>query len=268
MSDTIVIKLSFIYANEADRVGAVGLIPDDIGKFAKQSDNLSYWELLNNFPVTWGALSSSTVNATDVALADVIVNGETRLSETVIGIQNIPISSEVPIDGYSLVYDGYFNQWQPKLLQKSIYHSNLTNFQNTNLNSGDHVMFDNILFSLGNNITLDASSPYSTSPGPSIGRITLAANHTYKLVGDLSTVNGTGSGYVWLQWTNVTTNQNIGAMVYGTDKYNLVSDCVAYITTDVETLVELRFISISGINQLGDVSGGLDSLPWFTVDEV
>jgi hypothetical protein len=116
MSNTITITLSFIYRNQNDRTNAVGLISSDIGKYAKQSDDSSYWELLDDSPVLWGALSSSTVDATDVTLSDIIVDDETKLSQTVVRIQNIPISPEVPADGYSLVYDGYTDAWQPKLM--------------------------------------------------------------------------------------------------------------------------------------------------------
>jgi hypothetical protein len=116
MSNTITIALSFIYINQNDRTNAVGLISSDIGKYAKQSDDSSYWILLDDSPVLWGALSSSTVDATDVTLSDIIVDDETKLSQTVVRIQNIPISPEVPVDGYSLVYDGYAGAWQPKLI--------------------------------------------------------------------------------------------------------------------------------------------------------
>ena len=119
MSDTITIILSFIYANETNRVNAVGLVAGDIGKFAKQFDNSTYWELLNNSPVTWGALSSSTVDATDVTISDVIVGDHTELSQTVVRIQNIPVSAAIPVDGYALVYDGVANQWKPQFVSTS-----------------------------------------------------------------------------------------------------------------------------------------------------
>lgn len=54
---------SFTYANAADRVGAVGLVPGDVGKIAFQSDDSSYWRLTDDSPVTWvqiGGGGSST----------------------------------------------------------------------------------------------------------------------------------------------------------------------------------------------------------------
>jgi len=51
--------------------------------------------------------------------------------------------------------------------------------QTTVLN--DHVRYDTINTSIGSNITLDTSSPYTTSLGnvPSVGRITLKAGKHY-----------------------------------------------------------------------------------------
>lgn len=41
------------YANAGARTGATGFIPTDVGKWAKQTDNGTYWELIDDSPVTW-----------------------------------------------------------------------------------------------------------------------------------------------------------------------------------------------------------------------
>lgn len=41
------------YANTAARTGATGLLPADVGKWAKQLDDGTYWELTDDSPVTW-----------------------------------------------------------------------------------------------------------------------------------------------------------------------------------------------------------------------
>lgn len=41
------------YTNAAARTGASGIIPADVGKWAKQLDNNTYWELTDDSPLTW-----------------------------------------------------------------------------------------------------------------------------------------------------------------------------------------------------------------------
>lgn len=56
---------AFTYANAAARTGATGLLPADIGKVAKQSDNNTFWVLVSDSPVTWSELTNSTSTSTD-----------------------------------------------------------------------------------------------------------------------------------------------------------------------------------------------------------
>jgi hypothetical protein len=44
---------AFEYANAAAREGAVGLVPADIGRVARQLDNGTFWILVDDSPVTW-----------------------------------------------------------------------------------------------------------------------------------------------------------------------------------------------------------------------
>jgi hypothetical protein len=48
---------SFTYANATARQGAAGLLAQDVGKVALESDTNSYWVLQNNSPVTWSQLN-------------------------------------------------------------------------------------------------------------------------------------------------------------------------------------------------------------------
>jgi hypothetical protein len=47
---------NWVYPNEAARTGATGLLAEDIGKVAYQTDSETYWRLKNHSPVTWGAI--------------------------------------------------------------------------------------------------------------------------------------------------------------------------------------------------------------------
>lgn len=51
---------AFSYANAALRIGATGLGALDVGKIAWQTDDNSFWILINYSPVTWVQLSGSS----------------------------------------------------------------------------------------------------------------------------------------------------------------------------------------------------------------
>lgn len=57
VADGIHIIHAFEYANAAARTGATGLVPEDIGKVARQLDNDSFWILTDDSPVTWVELA-------------------------------------------------------------------------------------------------------------------------------------------------------------------------------------------------------------------
>lgn len=48
------------YANAAARTGATGILPSDVGKWAKQLDDGSHWELTDDSPLTWEQRTGST----------------------------------------------------------------------------------------------------------------------------------------------------------------------------------------------------------------
>lgn len=47
------------FASAAARTGATGVLPADIGKWAKQTDNNTYWELTDDSPLTWLQVAGS-----------------------------------------------------------------------------------------------------------------------------------------------------------------------------------------------------------------
>lgn len=47
------------YATAAARTGAIGLLPADVGKVARQTDNETYWVLTDDSPVTWAELTGT-----------------------------------------------------------------------------------------------------------------------------------------------------------------------------------------------------------------
>lgn len=54
------------YANAAARTGATGLLPADVGKWAKQLDDGSYWELTDDSPVTWAQRTGGEAGYLDI----------------------------------------------------------------------------------------------------------------------------------------------------------------------------------------------------------
>lgn len=51
--------LSFSYADQATREAATGMLPVDVGKFARQLDDNSVWMLVDDDPVTWASVGNA-----------------------------------------------------------------------------------------------------------------------------------------------------------------------------------------------------------------
>lgn len=151
--------------------------------------------------------------------------------------------------------------------------------QSGNLSAGDHVMFDSSdTVTAGGNINLDASSPYQTAPGPSIGRISLAADHLYKATFDPGQVSGSGNIYFqWVVYNSIfPAGQPMGngtRMDDGTDAGDFASHgpCVAYIYTNSGSggagVIEVRIMFNSGMTGLGE-NAAAPLYAWFTVEQV
>lgn len=152
----------------------------------------------------------------------------------------------------------------------SILHGYVDSNYTTDTSSGDHIKFSAVSFSRGSNISLDISSSYTTSSNTaSIGRITLFAGRTYKLVGSLNNVRS--DGFNATTWYNADNNTPIGLTSGSAPPSSTIdrvpsATTVAYITTSVPTRVELR----STWNSFDEVKGTEDAIgpAWFTVEEV
>lgn len=64
-SQYIHVPFTFEYANAAARNAATGFVLGDVGKFAHQIDDDSFWMLKDNDPVTWTMVGSPTAIHTD-----------------------------------------------------------------------------------------------------------------------------------------------------------------------------------------------------------
>lgn len=53
--------INWEYANAAARTGASGILPADIGKWARQLDNNTVWELTDDSPLTWLQITGAAV---------------------------------------------------------------------------------------------------------------------------------------------------------------------------------------------------------------
>jgi len=153
---------------------------------------------------------------------------------------------------------------------QSIMHGFNNSTYSTNAGQGDHLKFDGVAFVRGTNISLDSSSPYSAlNNTASLGRITLAAGKTYKLVGSINNV--VSANFNATRWVNSDTGGVLGltsgapSPISTTDRV-AGAGTVAYITTSVATRVELRITwnSFASVNGTGDSIG----TSWFTVEEV
>lgn len=155
---------------------------------------------------------------------------------------------------------------------QSILHGYVYTTYNTNIVAGDHIKFANAAFTRGSNISLDTSTAYNTSTNTaSIGRITLAAGKTYKLIGVICTAAFSATnGYLGLKWYNSDNNTALGTVNtwWGSAwTYTSGGEVIAFITTTISTRVELR---INATNNVSTIYGTSDSnsAPWFVVEEI
>ena len=131
--------------------------------------------------------------------------------------------------------------------------------QNSNIGANDHVKWDLVVASRGGAVVLDTTTAYSNSTGAaSIGRFTLKAGLTYKLMAALPYLLGSGAtGLIDLQWFDAT----LAAALPGTMQSALVATtatndiggglAVAVFSPAQDTLVELRIITATALTQLG-----------------
>ena len=97
-----------------------------------------------------------------------------------------------------------------KLGVKSSVIARLSVAQSTNVTSIDHIKFNVISNLVGNKIFLNTTSPYLTTAGPSLGRLTLAPNTSYKIMFYIPRLDLTPSNQ-YMQIFNMTTNATISS---------------------------------------------------------
>jgi len=139
--------------------------------------------------------------------------------------------------------------------------------QTTNLAVGDHIKLNTVLGSSGSSISLDTTTGYTTTTGAaSVGRFTLAANKTYMLYANITcSIYSASSGSIWCMWYNVTSGGSGGlgwASYYAPNARSTTQNLsqapmVATVTTSVSTLVELQFIVMQSVSQLGAAGFGI-----------
>ena len=225
-------------------------------------------------------ISAQTYTNNKTWLAIQISNFDTqvrtsRLDQMTIPSANINLNSQRIINLTNPVnaQDGVTKQYvDSKSNIKSVMHGYLTTVYNTDITTVDHIKFNNYYYRGGDSITLDTSSPYSNSTGtPSIGRITLAAGKTYKLMASLCTAGFTDtSGYLSLRWYNSDTNGAIGAVTtWWHPSFNYTSGglVVGIIITSATTRVELKINNSSNVDYIRG-SGDYNSSTWFIIEEI
>ncbi|MEA0970379.1 hypothetical protein Megvenef_00338 [Candidatus Megaera venefica] len=155
---------------------------------------------------------------------------------------------------------------------KSFMHGYLSPMYNTNITTSDHIKFGSFYYYQGTSIVLDTSSAYSNSIGTaSIGRITLSAGKSYKLLASLSTADFTStSGYLGLRWHNSDTNSPIGGVTtwwHPSSNYFSGGVVAAVIMVSNTTRVELKINSVSNVGYIRG-SSDYNSAAWFIAEEI
>jgi hypothetical protein len=136
----------------------------------------------------------------------------------------------------------------------------LFNVTDTAVSASDHVKYNTIVRRLGNSITPDISTTYTTTANVnSLGRFTLQPNKTYELEGDIGDTSGAINSYINYRWWNSDTNTEItsgtggsniiGAILSNTNAGRSVAKTT--FTPTIATRVELRFQTISGVTTYG-----------------
>lgn len=132
------------------------------------------------------------------------------------------------------------------LAKKSYVYCYLNTAQTSQISSGDHVKWDTIGTQLGPDVTLDIASSYSSSVNTaSIGRFTLKAGKSYKLLASMR-VHASSTTSIAMEWYDATSSAIIGRSIgLGTVQepydYNSPSVITAVFTPSVDSFVELRF---------------------------
>jgi len=131
--------------------------------------------------------------------------------------------------------------------------------QTTNISANDHVKWDTVLASRGSAISLDTTTAFSAATGAaSIGRFTLKAGLTYRLMAAVPYILGSGAtGLLDVQWFDASLNAALpgtiaSALVATTTTHDIGGGApVAIFSPTQDTLVELRLITVTAFTQIG-----------------
>ena len=148
----------------------------------------------------------------------------------------------------------------------------LSTGQFSNLAFGDRIKYDTIMNQFGSDITLNTITPYTTTLNVnSIGRITLKAGGTYKMMASALLLT-TGSLFAATGWQNADTGIEIGADATQADSSfantTLTSQPIscAFFSPTVDTRVQLIFKNAVGAVQKSTAGG--NNLTWFSIEKI
>jgi hypothetical protein len=132
----------------------------------------------------------------------------------------------------------------------------LSTNQVTNLSAGDHLKFDLTGFIIGNSISLDSTTAYTSASGASIGRITLQPNKTYEISAAFRPTFTAATDSVSAQITNDSGVSNplgsrmvISPLTSTSLVYNQTV-ATAIVAPSVATRYELRLLTSTGVTTL------------------
>ena len=238
-----------------------------LNQFTLPANNLN----LNNKSITNLA---SPVNANDAATRQYVISTilNTALNSLAVPTANLNLNNKsitnlaAPTSSTHAATKGYVDD----KMNVSIMQGFVNNGYTTNLGIGDHLKFESTVFKRGTSITLDSATAYNTNTNTaSLGRITLAAGRTYKLIGSINNIVSANLNAT--RWFNADANTPIGVASGSPSPISTTTKApggltIAYITTSVATRVELRIIS----NAFTSVTGASDATgpAWFIVEEV
>ena len=100
------------YASATERLGASGLVPADIGKIVRQTDDESFYVLVNDSPLTWNRITqigSMSLGAIDGWPST--TNGCAAVAQTEYVTNDIDLKS-LDFDGAAVEY-AQFSYWMP-----------------------------------------------------------------------------------------------------------------------------------------------------------
>jgi hypothetical protein len=99
------IPYAFEYADETEREAATGMVPADVGKFARQLDDNSIWMLTDDSPVAWVAVGGAGGGVTDAEYLTAAAHGSLSAEVVIPGLAGSPDRASVGGAGFSDEFD-------------------------------------------------------------------------------------------------------------------------------------------------------------------